>query len=83
MQTCTEIGKNLKPGFPASKWQPLLNCSDPNEEIQLEFGGPITSVKDLDIYFLACIDCFSKYPTAEVFDKANGRNAIQFFDEYI
>ena len=53
---CTDIGKNLKPVVPASKWKPLLNCSEPNEEIQIDFGGPITIEKDQDIHFLACID---------------------------
>ena len=39
--------------------------------------------KDQDIHFLACIDRFSKNPTEEVFDKANGPNVIKFLDEYI
>ena len=43
---CTDIGKNLKPVVPASKWKPLLNGSEPNEEMQIDFGGPITSEKD-------------------------------------
>ena len=43
---CTDIGKNLKPVVPPSKWQPLLNCSEPNEEIQIDFGGPITNEKN-------------------------------------
>ena len=80
---CTDIGKNLKPVDPASKWKPLLNCSEPNEEIQIDFGGPITNEKNQDINFLACIDRFSKYPTVEVLDKANGPNIVKFLDEYI
>ena len=56
---CTDIGKNLKPVVPASKWKPLLNCSDPNEEIEIDFGGSITNEKNHDIHFLACIDRFS------------------------
>ena len=80
---CTDIGKNLKPVFPASKWNPLLKCSEPNDEIQIGFGGPITNEKDQDIHFLACIDRFSKYPTVEVIDKANGPKVIKFSDEYI
>ena len=75
--------KNLKPVVPASKCQPLLNCSEPNEEIQIDFGGPITNGKDQDIQFLACIDRFSKYPTVEVLDKANGPNVTKFLDDYI
>ena len=80
---CTVIGKNLKPVVPASKWKPLLYCSEPNKEIQFDFGGPITSEKDPDIHFLACIDRFSKYSTLEVFDKANGPHVIKFLVEYI
>ena len=60
---CTDISKNLKPVVSAAKWQPLLNCSEPNEEIQIDFGGPITNEKDQDICFLASIHRFSKYPT--------------------
>ena len=80
---CTDIGKNLKPVVPASKWKPFLQCTEPNEEIQIDFGRPITNEKDQDIYFLACIDRFSKHPTVEVFDKANGPNVLKFLDDYI
>ena len=48
---CTDIGKNLKQVVPASKWKPLLNFSEPNEEIQIDFEGPITNEKDQDIHF--------------------------------
>ena len=68
---------------PASKWKPLLNCSEPNEEIQIDFGGSITNENDQDIHFLACNDRSSKYPTVEIFAKANGPNVIKFLDEYI
>ena len=80
---CIDIGKNLKTVVPASKWQSLLYSSEPNEEIHIDFGGPITNEKNQDIHFLACIDRFSKYPTVEIFDKANGPNVIEFLDEYI
>ena len=80
---CTDIGKNLKPVVPASKWKPLQTCKEPNEEIQIDFGGPITNEKDQDIYFLACIDRFSKFPTVEVFEKANGPNVLKFLNDYI
>ena len=79
---CTDIGKNLKPVVPESKWKPLLNWSEPNEEIQIDFGGPITNEKDQDFYFLACIDRFSKFPTVEVFEEANGPNILKFLDDY-
>ena len=53
------------------------------EKMQNDFGSPITNEKDQDILFLAYIDRFSKFPTVEVFDKANGPNVIKFSDEYI
>ena len=74
---------NLKPVVPASKWKPLQICTEPNEEIQIDFGGPIANEKDQDIYFLAFIDRFSKIPTLEVFEKANGPNVLKFLDDYI
>ena len=80
---CIEIGKNLKPVIPALQWQPLINCSESYDEIQLDFSGPITNEKDQDIHFLACTDLFSKHPTVEVLDKANGPNVTKFLDEYI
>ena len=33
--------------------------------------------------FTACIDRFSKFPSVEVFDKANGPNVLKFLDDYI
>ena len=62
---CPQISKNLKRVIPASKWQPLINCSEPIDEIQLDFDGPIAIEKDQDLHFLAYIDRFSKYYTVE------------------
>ena len=80
---CVKIGKNLKSIIPANKWAPLKLCKVPNEEIQIDFGGPIYNEKNQEIYFLACIDRFSKFPTAEVFDRANADNILKFLQEYV
>ena len=71
---CVKIGKNLKSIIPANKWAPLKLCKVPNEDIQIDIGGPIYNEKNQEIYFLACIDRFSKFPTAEVFARANADN---------
>ena len=39
--------------------------------------------KNQEIYFLACIDRFSQFPTAEVFDRANADNILKFLQEYV
>ena len=75
--------KNLKSINPASKWAPLKLCKVPNEEIRIDFGGPIHYEKNQEVYFLACIDHFSKFPTAKVFDRANADNILKFLQEYV
>ena len=43
----------------------------------------IYNEKNQKVYFLACIDRFSKFPTAEVFDRANADNILKFLEEYV
>ena len=79
---CTDIGKNLKPIIPKSNWHPHKLCQEPNEEIQINFGGPVLNAKDKEIYFLICIDRYSKYLTVEIFGKSNGTNVVKFLRAY-
>ena len=53
----------------------------PNEEIQIDFGGTIYNEKNQD--FLACIIRLSRFPTAEVFDRANAENILKFLHEFV
>ena len=47
-------------------------CKEANEEIQIDFGGPIYNEKDDQrVYFLVSTDRFSKLPSAVIFDHAN------------
>ena len=78
----TEIGKKLKPIIPKSKNPPHTACQEPNEEIQIDFGGPIINDKDKDIYFLTCTDRYSKYPTVRIFDNANKVSVVKFLRDY-
>ena len=82
-KACTEIGKNLKSVIPHRKWTPLPKCSEPNDEIQLDFGGPILNEKGIEQYFLTSIDRYSKYPIAEIVNNASGPNVIKFLNNYI
>ena len=58
-------------------------CNLPNDEIQINFAGPIYNEKNQEVCFLACIDRFSKFPTAEVFDRANMDNILKFLQKYV
>ena len=82
-KTCTAIGKNSKSIIPAKQFQVHKPCIVPNQEIQIDFAGPINNEKGHEIYILTCIDRFSKYPSAEIFDKANANKIIKFLDNYV
>ena len=78
----TEIGKNLKPIVTKSKWHPHKTCQETNEEIQIDFVGPIINDQDKNVYFLTCIDRYSKYLTVRIFEKTNGANVVKFLQDY-
>ena len=80
---CTAIGKILKPNIHTKQFQAHKPCIVANQEIQLGFAGPIINEKEHEIYILICIDRFSKYPSAEIFENANASNLKNFSDKYI
>ena len=80
---CTEFGKNLKSIIPTTKWSPMKPWVEPNEEIQIDFGGPILDGQGREVYFLACIDRFSKFPTRKLYSNANATNIEHFLTKYI
>ena len=65
------------------KWAPLPKCSEPNDEIQIDFGGPILNEKGIEQYFITSIDRYSEYPTAEIVNIASGPNVLKFLNKYI
>ena len=81
--SCVQISNNLKSLIPANKWAPLKLCKVLEEEIQIDFWGPIYNEKNQEVFFLACIDRFSEFPSAEVFDRANADNILKSLREYL
>ena len=51
-KSCTTIGKNLKSVIPAKHFKAPTPCIVPNQEIQIDFAGPINNEKDCKIYIL-------------------------------
>ena len=81
---CTAIVKNLKYVIPAQPFQHYISCVQPNQEIHFDFGGPIfDEKKGNEIYFLAAIDRFYKYPTACIYEKVYSPNVLKFLYRYI
>ena len=65
------------------KWAPLPKCSEPNDEIQIDFGGPILNENGIEQYIITSIDRYSKYHTAEIVNNASGPNVLKFLNKYI
>ena len=70
--------KNLKSVIPSTNWAPLKLIKVPNEEIKNDFGGPNYNEKDQEVNILACLDRFSNFPTAEVFNRSKKQNVSKF-----
>ena len=56
---------------------------EPNEEVQLDFAGPLSNELNKDTYILVAIDKWSKFPTAKVVSNTTADIAIKFMQRYI
>ena len=81
-QPCIKIGKNLKPIIPKSQLANLPPLYEPNEEIQMDFAGPILDEQNNDSYILASVDRFSRYPHAKVYHNCDTDTAIKYLEKY-
>ena len=75
---CTEHGKNLKPIVGKRKHSFLMEpVVEPNEEVQLNFAGPLPDELNKDANILVAIDKRSKFPTAKVVSNTTADIAIK------
>ena len=81
---CLDQGKNLKPIKLKSGPGALPKLSEPHEELQLDFAGPIIDMKNNnnEHYILAAVDRFSRYPSAVVHTNCDTQTAIEFLNQY-
>ena len=79
---CKMSGKSIKPNIPYTEKNNLPPVNNPNEEIQLDFIGPITE-NNRRFYILLSIDRFSKWPAASFCKNTDGETAVKFIEQYI
>ena len=79
---CKMAGKNIKPNIPSTEKNQLPPLNKPNEEIQLDFIGPITE-KNRRFYILHSMDRFSKWPAASFCESTKSQTAVNFLEQYI
>ena len=67
--------------FKIYKPLPLLNA--PNEELQLDYAGPLSDGAGNQVYILVAIDRFSKYPSAMLTKTTRANKILKLLDNYI
>ena len=80
--SCRAAVKNIIPQLPSTEKNNLEVLTEPNQEIQLYFAGPIKSKTRGDVYILVAIDRFSKWPIAQVCKTTDTRIVLKFLTKY-
>ena len=79
--SCRAAGKNIISQIPSTEKNHLEILTEPNQEIQLDFTGPIKSKTRGDVYILVNIDRFSKWPTAQICKKHRHTDRPETFNK--
>ena len=79
---CTQTGKIIKSIIPTTQISELPTLFEPNEELNLDFAGPLDSNWGNNKYILLCIDRFSKFPSAKITSSTSSNTVIEFLQDY-
>ena len=82
-RSCTRYGKNVKYLISKNSSKPLPLLTQPGQEVQLDYAGPIENQKGKKIYLLVAIDRFSKFPSVKVTKSTSGKSTVKFLRSYI
>ena len=82
-RSCTRYGKNVKYLISKNSSKPLPLLTQPGQEVQLDYAGPIENQKGKKIYLLVAIDRFSKFPSVKVTKSTSGKCTVKFLRSYI
>ena len=82
-RSCTRYGKNAKYIIPKNATKPLPLLTQPGQEIQLDYAGPLEDYKGKKIYLLVAIDRYSKFPSVKITKSTGGKLSIKFLRSYI
>ena len=82
-KNCREKGKNFKVISGKQHYTTLDAVVEPNEEIQLDFAGPLPDENDKEVYILVGVDRFSRFPYAKVVTNNKADTIIRFMQNHI
>ena len=75
-------GKNIKPQLPMTETNYLPPAGKTNQEIQLDFIGPLR-FKHRRFHILLSIDRYSRWPAACICEAPPGKTAENFLEQYV
>ena len=81
---CTKFGKNLNTSQTFNSSLPLPPLVDPNEELQLDFAGPLPDKKGRKVF--VAVDRVSKFPSAlllKIIKNTGSKKVVKFLEAYI
>ena len=81
--SCRASGKSLKTQLPQTEINRFDILNEPNQEIQLDFAGPIKFKTRGDVFILVAVDRFSKWPTAQVCKNTDSRTVVKIFNKIL
>ena len=82
-RSCTRYGKNAKSVIPKNASKPLPLLSQPGQELQLDYAGPLEDTKGKKIYLLVAIDRYSKFPSVKITKSTRGKSSVKFLRTYM
>ena len=82
-KNCREKGKNFKVISGKQHYTTLDAVVEPNEEIQLDFAGPLPDENDKEVYILVVVDRFSRFSYAKVVTNNKADTIIRFLQNQI
>ena len=80
---CTKQSKNLKSILPKHNLCKLPTLTEPNEELQMDFAGPISFRNHTNNYYIPVpVDRYSRFLTTQAFKDCDASSAISYLGEY-
>ena len=78
-RNCTRYGKNVKYIIPKNASIPLPLLTQPSQEVQLDYAGPLEDHKGKNIYLLVAIVRYSKFPSVKITKSTGGKSSKKIF----
>ena len=80
---CRATGKNMKSLRPKRQYDDQPEPAAPNDEVQLDFAGPLFHGNKTKTYLLVAIDSISRFPSASIVKSTSSSKILKFLKQYI